>query len=416
MLLEFTCSNHHSIRKPVTLNMLAGTDDTMLEKTIEYDKTNVLRSAVIYGANGSGKTNVIGAISFVKNMVLMSITHQPGALIAQIPHKLDGYDTDSSYSMQFVIDDIRFAYGFTLKNQLVIEEYLYYFPNKRKTKIFERVGEDFQAGYNFKGKFNACKDVLKPNRLLLSCAANFSSVEEIEKVFRFFDRSIVIFDEGSQENWMDYSLTKIHDDPEIKKKALEFLNAFGIPVKDIVVKIEEKSFNDTNIVVPPVFAENIKQQIMQSKMKVKSAKVVYDKFFVDMTEESSGVKKVFSFLIPFLDIIENNRVLICDELEKSLHETILHQLIELVSEQTESRSQLIFTTHDTSILGFDLFRRDQIWFTEMNVEDRSTDLYSLTEINGVRKDDNFGKAYIAGRYGALPILNADFVKSVNREG
>ena len=133
-----------------------------------------------------------------------------------------------------------------------------------------------------------------------------------------------------------------------------------------------------------------------------------------MTEESTGVKKLFSMLCPLLDIIVNGKVLICDELESGLHESLVYGLVKFfVNIDTDKSPQLIFTTHETGLLNFDLFRRDQIWFSEMKSTDRSTDLYSLAEIRNVRKEEKFGKGYISGKYGAIPMLNLDFAKIIS---
>ena len=170
MLLEFMCSNHKSIKDKIVFSALAGSDNTNDDMTEEIAGVKVLKSAVIYGANGSGKSNFIDAISFVKNLVVNSITHQPGQGIRQIPHKLSGLGSESTYQVQFVIKGIRYVFGFSLKNLLVSEEYLYYFPNGRQAKIFDRKDEKFTVGSKFRGKFISFKDVLKPNILLLSCS------------------------------------------------------------------------------------------------------------------------------------------------------------------------------------------------------------------------------------------------------
>jgi len=146
MLLEFACSNHKSIRDEVMFSAVAGKDVSHKDNIERKIGVDVLKAAVIYGANGSGKSNFIDAISFVKRLVTNSINHQPGQGIRQTPHKLDGFDKESSYKVQFIVDDTRYAFGFSLRNMLVTEEYLYYFPNSRQTKIFERLGEKFTAG------------------------------------------------------------------------------------------------------------------------------------------------------------------------------------------------------------------------------------------------------------------------------
>ena len=134
-----------------------------------------------------------------------------------------------------------------------------------------------------------------------------------------------------------------------------------------------------------------------------------------MLEESTGIKKLFAILCPIIDILVNGKVLICDELESSLHESLVYGLVKLfINTETETFAQMIFTTHETGLLNLDLFRRDQIWFTELTKDERSTDLYSLAEIKNVRKEENFGKGYIAGKYGAIPMLNLDFAKIVSQ--
>lgn len=131
-------------------------------------------------------------------------------------------------------------------------------------------------------------------------------------------------------------------------------------------------------------------------------------------EESTGVRKLVGMLCPLIDIMINGKVLICDDLESSLHESLVFELVKLfVNEQTEKFAQLIFTTHETGLLNLDLFRRDQIWFAEMKGTDRSTDLFSLAEIRNVRKEDNYGRGYITGKYGAIPMLNLDFANAVS---
>lgn len=413
MLLEFSCSNHKSIRDEVLFSMLAGKDTTHEEKTKEFAGIRVLKAAVIYGANGSGKSNFIDAISFVKNLVVNSITLQPGQGIKQNPHKLNGYDAESTYKIQFVTKGVRYVFGFILKNMLITEEYLYYFPNGRQTKIFERVGNGFTAGSKFRGRFNACKDVLKSNRLLLSCAANFSSVGEVENAFHFFSDDLVIYTAANQNNWMNYSLYQMNIDEKVKKAVITFLDELGTGIKDIQVTIDQKELEASQL--PPFLSDEFKNLLLQNKFDAISAKVIYDEFDIDlMMEESMGIRKLFGMLCPLLDIMINGKILICDELEAGLHESLVFELIKLfINVKTEKFAQLLFTTHETGLLNLDLFRRDQIWFTEIKIPDRSTDLYSLTEIKNVRKEDNFGKGYISGRYGAIPMLNLDFANVVS---
>lgn len=415
MLLEFRCSNHRSIRDEVLFSAIAGTDKTHPENIEKVADVDVLKSSVIYGANGSGKSNFIDAISFVKNLVSNSINHQLGQGILQVPHKLDGYEQKSNYKIQFIVDGIRYAFGFSLKNMLVVEEYLYYFPNGRQTKIFERMGEDYSAGRNFRNRFNSCKDVLKPNRLMLSCAANFSSVDEVTAAYRFFNDELVIYSSVNQDNWMNYSLHQINANEQMKEIVLKFMDALGTGIQDIHVDIKKEDLDVANL--PPFLSDEFKKILLQKKIDAISAKVLYEGFETDLiSEESTGIKKLFGILCPFIDIMVNGKVLVCDELESNLHESLLFGLVkQFVNTRGSKPAQLIFTTHETGLLNLDLFRRDQIWFTEIKEEDRSTDLFSLTEIKNVRKDENFGKGYIAGKYGAIPMLNLNFANIISSD-
>ncbi|MFQ9013732.1 MAG: AAA family ATPase [Lacrimispora saccharolytica] len=415
MLLEFSCSNHRSIRDEILFSAIAESDRTHAENIEKVADVEVLKSSVIYGANGSGKSNFIDAIAFVKNLVSNSINHQPGQGILQVPHKLEGYERKSNYKIQFVVDGIRYAFGFSLRNMLVVEEYLYYFPNGRQTKIFERDGEEYSAGRNFRNRFNSCKDVLKPNRLMLSCAANFSSVDEVTAAYRFFNDELVIYNSGNQENWMNYSLHQINTNEKVKATVLKFLDALGTGIKDIYVDIKKEDLDVSHL--PPFLSDEFKKILLQEKIDAISAKVLYEGFETDLiSEESTGIKKLFGILCPFIDIIANGKVLVCDELESNLHESLLFGLVkQFVNTRGSKPAQLIFTTHETGLLNLDLFRRDQIWFTENKSADRSTDLFSLTEIRNVRKDENFGKGYIAGKYGAIPMLNLNFANVISSD-
>ena len=226
--------------------------------------------------------------------------------------------------------------------------------------------------------------------------------EERADVFNFFNNELVIYVPGNQDNWMNYSLYQMNTDPKVKAAVLGFLGELGTGIKDIQVSIDQEKLESSDL--PPFLSDEFKAMLLKNEVTAINAKVIYDRFDVDlMMEESTGVKKLFGLLCPLIDIMVNGKVLICDELESSLHESLLYGLVKLfVNADTDKRAQMIFTTHETGLLNMDLFRRDQIWFTELKGEDRSTDLYSLAEIKNVRKEDNFGRGYISGKYGAIP--------------
>lgn len=414
MILEFSCSNYKSIKNKVRFSLISNSDD-FYENTLGYfDKYRILKSAVIYGANGSGKSNFLKAVSFMKHLVSWSIQYQPGQEIVHSPHKLNEFDIPSEYQIQFVKNGIRYAYGFSIINHAIEEEYLYYYPNGRKVKIFERMKMDIKRGNQYKNEFEASMSVLKDNRLFLSCAANFSNLKEVEDAYLFFKEDIVLYDSDGN-NWLEYSVKLLQENKEIKRKFLMLLKELDTGIQDTHVKVKKVKLQSQDVPskIPDVFRDILTQEDMYTI----DAKISYEHFETDLLqEESSGIKKLFEMICPIIDIIQQGKVLICDELEASLHESIVQYIVKMFNnEKNRKCAQLIFSTHDSSLLETtELFRRDQIWFTELNHE-RGTDLYSLIEIKNVRKNENLKKGYISGKYGAIPMLNREILDICSRD-
>lgn len=406
MLLQFSCSNYKSIKKKITFSTIAGSDNTFEETLKYFSNVRVMRSAAIYGANGSGKSNFIDALAFMSHLVAESIRHQPGQGIFQAPHKLSSDSTPSEYDVQFVKNDTRYAYGFSLVKNAVKSEYLYYFPNGRPVKIFERESMDIKPGNRYKNAFDISFSVLKENRLFLSCAANYTNIKEIENAFLFFSEDIVVYN-PHVNNWTEYSIQLMQQNQEIKNIFVEILQALGTGIKDVKVKLEKTRIETKDL--PKEMPDALKLLVTSQEANRIEAKLVYEKFETDlMAEESTGIKKLFEVICPIIDIINNGKILVCDEIETSLHESIVYQIVRIFHEAEKDKfAQLIFSTHDTNLLDTSLFRRDQIWFTQLD-EERATDLYSLVEIKNVRKTENLEKGYISGKYGAIPLLNKAF--------
>ncbi len=415
MLLQFSCGNHRSIKDPITFSMVASKDETASIRLRQYNTNQIVRIAAIYGPNGSGKSNFVGAIEFAKKMIVNSLNHAPGVLLNQMPHKLLGKSIPSTYDFQFVADEIRYAYGFSITEGLIDEEYLYYFPNKRKTKIFERKGMNITPGNKYKRAFSLSEEALKENRLFLSCLAYYSRLKEVEKAFLFFSQEIVVYrtnvDEPRTNNWYEYSVELMEKNPNVKKAFVLFLKALDTGIEDVKAKTREIDTEELTKGMPGVLKNLfLSPEVSSGTVKNIETKVIYKNFETDlMTEESTGIRKLFQIVCPVLDILTTGKVLICDEIETGLHEAVVHKIIELFYEMSpEKFAQLIFTTHDTSLLDAKMFRRDQIWFTQLEPEYRATDLYSLVEIKNVRNNENLAKGYVSGKYGAIPVLNDSF--------
>ena len=184
-------------------------------------------------------------------------------------------------------------------------------------------------------------------------------------------------------------------------------------INDIVVDIQETNMSVDEI--DPYMPKELKALLANHPISKIDTFIHYDKFSVRIEEESTGIQKLIEFLCPLIDILVKGKVLLCDEMETSFHESVFENLIDIINLlKTENKSQIIFTTHDTNILDLNIFRRDQIWFTELKKESRSTDMYSLVEMKSVRKDENIAKGYISGKYGAIPMLNKDMASFIDK--
>lgn len=216
MLLEYSVKNFKSIKDEITLSMVASVDSSFNDKLINSFGYKVLRTNAIYGANGSGKSNIIKSLSFMKAMVSNSINHQLGDKIRYNPHKLS-IGEPTILKMQFVIDGIRYAYGFSLTDEEIIDEYLYFFPEGgRQNKVFERSRDVIQNNIKYEKQLAVSKDILLSNRLFLSCCANYSSIVEVKKAFLYIKEQIIIYSNDGPTNWLNYSIKAMQDNPQVK--------------------------------------------------------------------------------------------------------------------------------------------------------------------------------------------------------
>ena len=415
MLLEFKCSNFRSIRNEVLFSYLAGKDHKDDEIFYKIGKLNILPLALVYGANGSGKSNFAEALLFVQYLVGCSLQGIPGGL-RQMPHKLDGTDKESTFCVQFIKDGMRYAYGFSLIEDAVNREYLYYFPANRKVRVFER-NEQTHEKIKIGKRFRALKELYKKEtvldkHLLASYGFKNNNIKELRDVYNFFCGDIVFYSTKKRcigdvithdidKSWLLYSLKEIVANKETHKRFLMLLNRLNVPAVDFQACVESYCNNKDSI------ANDTRYELTSMiQVHVDSAKVDYGLFQTDLlNEESSGVQKLFTFLVPFFEILDKGKLLICDELESNLHEILIFKLLEILYEQIRNVCpQMLIITHNSALLSASPLRKDQVWFTELRKEDRSTDLYSLAEIKNVRNEEDFGFGYISGKYGAVPFL------------
>ena len=387
MLLEFSCSNFKSIKEKVTFSAIA-TDNIKNEKYLKkFDDFRVLHTSVIYGPNGAGKSNIFKGIGFMRDLVIKSRENRPGEVLKQPTHKM-AQDKKSEFNMQYIINDIRYAYGFVLKDNLVDEEYLYYFEDKNAVKVFEReegevcLGEKFEKN---KVLLEIIENEIGDNKLLLSCIGDKSDIFEINNAFLFFKEYLVI--QNSDVKTERKNCIKVMmENEKMRELIISVFREFDSDLKDIKIESSGENLDDKDIRI----------------------KFVYDEFETDLyKEESTGINKLFDLVLPIVESFINGKVMIVDEIELNLHRNIAYKIISLFNTHLPNNSdQLIFTSHDISLLSLNLFRNDQIWFAQLG-KDRATELYSLVEIKNIRADENIAKGYIMGRYGAVPSFKND---------
>ena len=416
MLIELGIENFRSIKNKITLSMVATTDKSLENNLIQdiLTKNILLKSAAIYGANASGKSNVIMSLNFLKYLVTNSHKFQRDGQIPFFPFKFNEEKKPTKIEVVFIQNKIRYHYSLSFDNEKIIEEFLYYWPKKTKKMIFQRKNtNEYEFGTDKKLQ-TAIKDRTLPNVLYLSKATQ-DACEKTAEAFKWFNEQLsTLMAGGEGAEFQLYTKTRdlIEKDEEMKKLLIKILQNADFGIENLSVtanKLELDSILRAGYINP-----NLKMAIYNHVQKNPTASIesvevnVIRKgvLFNLENEESEGTKRIFSLLGPWIHTLKNGNTLIIDELEIKLHPLLCRYLIKLFHDpQINTKSaQLIFTTHNTQLLDQELFRRDQIWFTEKNPETNNTSLYSLTEFSP-RKDKSLERGYLSGKYGGLPFIN-----------
>lgn len=416
MLIEFSVTNYRSFLPTQSITLTANTVAELLEEnTFVPPVTHLprfLRSAVVYGPNAAGKSNLIHAIAFMKRLVLSSAKEsQEGEHIDALPFlfKKQGREEPSEFEVLFMQDGIRYQYGFAVNSERVTGERLFAYPESRAQKWFERNYDPetqeyfWYFGPKFTGHRKVWQEATRSNALFLSTAIQLNN-EQLKPIFTWFDRKLRVIPPGSNVFYR-FSVDECEKE-EKKKKILKFINAADPSIADISVEKKELSMDD----LPSDMPLNIKEEIAKDLKGEKLALLYFMHSSSDngkavplgFKEESAGTRKLFALAGPWLDVLENGFVLFVDELDTSLHPHLVRFLLNMFHNPEANRhnAQLIFTTHDTTILDQRLMRRDQVWFIEKDAEN-TTRLYPLSDYKP-RKGEALQKGYLYGRYGALP--------------
>lgn len=413
MLIEFTVGNFKSFRDKTTFSMIAAnltSDDPVLDQdnVIPVKKDlRLLKSAAVYGANASGKSNLGVAISFMRQFTLNSSkeAYTPDEFGLE-PFLLD-YESrkqPSFFEMVFLLDGTQYRYGFEADQGSVISEWLFHVPKTKEATLFVREGQTISVRAGFKeGKGLEVRT--RAEALFLSVVALFNGSLAQKVQHWFVDFAI---ETGLQDdNFRDFTLRCLRD-PEQKSKILTLIRMMDLGVDDVFVTAlaspEILSAERPDQTKNRIVAE-LSQSIFVTHSRKKPIENREDIEVFDLNhQESQGTQKLIALAGPLYSMLEHGTILFIDELDARLHPLMTRRIIELFHSPltNPNGAQLIFATHDTNLLDKNLFRRDQIWFAEKD-QQGATHLASLVEYR-VRNDAAFEKNYLEGRYGAIPFL------------
>lgn len=426
MLIEFTVGNYRSFKDKMTLSMLAANISSRPE---ELDTQNMfkagrghtlLKSAAIYGANASGKSNLVKALQFFRIFVLTSSRESQAT--EHIPVEAFRLNTETAgqpsfFEAVFLIEDNQYRYGFAVTDERVIAEWLWQLGKAREKRLFERDAQKIEVTTsNFKeGK--ALAERTRPNALFLSVVAQFNG-SIATSILRWLTRLVV--NTGVDDRIELLQAINTFEESAYRPEIEQLLRRFDIGIEGFAVEHLPLAMPKnlpkelTQLIENMQASANPTQQSIQTfHSRYNAQGKVEDQIAFDLQEhESAGTQRLFALAAPLLRTLRNGTILVVDEFDARVHPNLVVELIRLFNSSTTNPNgaQLIFTTHNTNLLSASLFRRDQIWFAEKTRRGAS-DLYSLVEYRTpdgkiIRNDASFEKDYILGRYGAIPFIGS----------
>lgn len=416
MLIEFGVSNWRSFKEAQLLSLVADKKSELSASNV-FDPdapaaSQLLRSSAIYGANAAGKSNLLRALRTMKRMVVDSAKWQHGDTIPVMPFRLDvaTENAPTEFEVTFVADRVRYQYGYTVSQDRIHEEWLFAYPHGRPQKWLGRVWNQETNEYVWErcaaltGTKQLWQDSTRQNALFLSTAVQLNC-KQLQPVYDWFKKTLRM---ANVAGWNPTFTASLCKEAENRARILGFLKAADFDIQNVIVESEKMS--DKHL--PEGMASELRSALLSQMadnevFDIKTVHQASDGRTVefDFKDESDGTQKFFAFAGPWLDALKNGYVLAIDELHDNLHPKMVKFLVDLFhnSETNPKNAQLIFTTHETSILNQEVFRRDQIWFCEKDASQASK-LYPLTDFSPRKGRENLKANYLAGRYGALPYL------------
>jgi AAA15 family ATPase/GTPase len=406
MVLEIRISNFFSIKDEIVLDFRAANiksaNATALQDNIfKENKTTVLKTIAIYGANASGKSNIIKAIRFCHAMVFESHIHNENTVYNFQPFKFDGYEKKTSkYFIRFVSNGIEYEYAFSLTRLKIVTESLYYYPKGRITKIFtrdEQLGKTKKEKYSFGDLIKRPMDVAENTSVKTLYISRASQMDrEIGKeIFNYFHNQFIL-------DYVGFGASAIETlSNQNKQQLIEAIKIADSDIVDVSIKVLKKAGKHfkAGSKTMTLTVEDVVQDYLQIKTYHKSSPSIAFDF---LTEESQGTIQMFFLMLTILEVVKKNKVLLIDEIEDSLHPKIIEYLFNIF--RTGEKAQLLCTTHNTRFLDLKKVRKDQIYFANKK-SNGATDLYSLYDYSDFRDTMDLEKAYLQGRFDAVPFVN-----------
>lgn len=424
MLIEFSVENFRSFKDKVTLSMVAANTnarDPNINKNntiVVNNNLKLLSSTAIYGANASGKSNLVQALSFMRHLILTSAKEsQTGEQIPVEPFRLstETENQPSFFEMVFLVNGIQYRYGFEVTTGQIISEWLFSLPSTKEATLFVREENVIKPSSRFFKEGKGLEEKTRSNALFLSVVAQFNG-EIAQSILKWF-RRIGIVSGLDDTSYRAFTIKQVVEG-KYKNEITQLVKGLDIDINEIEgLKVDKSEVN-----LPSNMPEELRAVLLKSmqdeewltvqtkhpKLNAQGEPVGLVSFDMDQNE-SHGTQKAFYLAGPIIDVLSQGKVLVVDEMEARLHPLLTRELIHLFNsiDLNPKRAQLIFTTHDTNLLSNKLLRRDQIWFVEKDSVCASH-LYSLAELKvddgKVRNDASFENDYLQGRYGAIPFL------------
>ena len=424
MLIQFSVTNFLSFRDETVLSLSTNKDNSHSENLLSYKNERILPSVAIYGANAAGKSNLHKALTAAIIMIRNSNNLQVDQPLMVTPFLLDSKSRFDKTKFDFIYtyNDVKYEYGFVLDSNNVWEEYLYEYKSSKPSLIFERSEiNKYKFTTKTKSQLSQIVDKNTSNKLFLATATSWNS-DLTKDAYMWFATMIDTYDSQNLEDLMytEFDRHQNNNDNSLNTFMLHLLQKADINISNFNYESIKREVNQLPFELPPELQGLMNpipsaKKVLEQRRIVTSHQVVENgekrEYLLNYLDESNGTKRLFTYGPVLKNALENGRTIIIDEIDNALHPAMTKSLIEMFQNPNinKNNAQLIFNTHEISLLDLNLFRRDQIYFVEKNNKTGVSDLYSLDEFSP-RKSENIQKGYLQGRYGAMPVVNLEDIE------